>query len=396
MVESEYYDRVDYRNADSDGSLHGDSQRNEQWRHRKRHTYDHRRRCNSTTCDHERHDGERDRGKRVQLSNRGDEFANQLWSHEFAGMVESEHCDGVDYRNADSDGSLHGDSQRNEQWRHRKRHTYDHRRRCNSTTCDHERHDGERDSGKRVLLSDHGDKFTHELRCDEFAGMVESEHCDGVDYRNADSDGSLHGDSQRNEQWRRRKRHTYDHRRRCNSTTCDHERHDGERDRGKRVQLSNRGDEFANQLWSHGFAGMVESEHCDGVDYRDADSDGNLDGDAERDQQRGHRERHTHDHGCRRDGTTCDHERHNGERDSGKRVHVPDHGDEFANQLRRDGSAGMVESEYYDRIDYRDADGDGNRDGDTERDQQRGHRERDAHAYDRGGGAGDHERCNAE
>ena len=67
-----------------------------------------------------------------------------------------------------------------------------------------------------------------------------------------------------------------------------------------------------------------------------------------------------------------DHQRDHGERDGGQRLLLSDHGDEYADQLRRHGIAGGVNGQQRDRTDFRDAHGGGNLHGDAERHEQPG------------------------
>ena len=70
--------------------------------------------------------------------------------------------------------------------------------------------------------------------------------------------------------------------------TGDHERDDGGRDSGKRILVSDHGDELADQLWSDGIAGRAVGQHFFRVDLGDTDSGGNIDRDAQCDQRRRH------------------------------------------------------------------------------------------------------------
>ena len=119
------------------------------------------------------------------------------------------------------------------------------------------------------------------------AGLV-GEHRDGVDFGNADGGRNIDGDAERDQQrWHRQRHSDADHR---SGAAGDHERDDGERDGGKRLLVSDHGDEFADQLRSDRIAGGLVGEHHDGIDLGDTHCGWNIDGDAECDQQRRARE----------------------------------------------------------------------------------------------------------
>ena len=73
-------------------------------------------------------------------------------------------------------------------------------------------------------------------------------------------------------------------RQRCRSGAGDHERDDSEGDGGKRLFVSDHGDECVEELRSDGIAGGVNGEQRDGVDLGYAYGGGILGRDAERDQ----------------------------------------------------------------------------------------------------------------
>ena len=134
----------------------------------------------------------------------------------------------------------------------------------------------------------------------------------------------------------------------------DHQRDYGERDGGKRILVSDHGQQHADQLRGDGIAGGLVGEQRVRIDLGDADDGGNIDGDAERDQQRGDRQRHP-DADHQRSGAG-NHQREYGERDGGQRILVSDHGQQHADQLRGDGFAGGLVGEQHVRIDLGDAD----------------------------------------
>ena len=72
----------------------------------------------------------------------------------------------------------------------------DHRR---GGAGDHQRDDGERDGGKRLLVSDHGDEFADQLRSDGIAGGLSVNSFDGLDLGDTHGGGNIDGDAERNE-----------------------------------------------------------------------------------------------------------------------------------------------------------------------------------------------------
>ncbi len=162
----------------------------------------------------------------------------------------------------------------------------------------------------------------------------------GLDLGHTDGGGNIDGDA-KCDKWRRhRARHfdVDDH----GGGAGDHQRDDGGRDGRHSILLSDNGDEFADELRSHGLAGRAISKHFFGLDLGHTDSGGNIDGDAERNEWRGHRNRHSDadDHAWR----TGNHERDDGGRDSWNRIFISDHRDEFADELWGDGLAGRAVS----------------------------------------------------
>ena len=203
-------------------------------------------------------------------------------------------------------------------------------------TGDHQRDHGQRDGGHGLLLSDHGDATRRPVTAPRDCRRAVGEHLHGIDLGDTDGGGNLHGDAERDQRRRHRARHSdADHH---GGGAGDHQRDDGQRDGGHGLLLSDHGDQLADQLRSHGLAGGLVGEHLYGLDLGDTDSGGNLHGDAERDQWRGHRKRHSDaDHHAWRPGN---HQRDDGERDSGNRILLSDHRDELADQLWSDGLAG--------------------------------------------------------
>ena len=233
--------------------------------------------------------------------------------------------------------------------------------------------------GNCVLLSDHGDELADQLQRDRIAGGLIGEHRNGTDLRDTDGGGNIDGDVERDQRRRDRQRHSDADGHRCGAG--DHQRDDGERDGGKRVLLSDHGDEHADELRRHRIAGGVDGEHRHGIDLRDTDGRGNIDGDTERDQQRWDRQCHSDadDHRC----GSGDHERDDGERDS-REARSPIRSRRRTRRpvtARRDCRQGLSVNTG-DGTDLRDTDGGGNLDGDTERDQQRRDRQCDSDADD--------------
>ena len=64
---------------------------------------------------------------------------------------------------------------------------------------DHQRHHRQRDSGKRLLVSDHGHQLAHQLRRHGIAGRLVGEHRDGVDLGHAHGGGNIDGDAERDQ-----------------------------------------------------------------------------------------------------------------------------------------------------------------------------------------------------
>ena len=58
---------------------------------------------------------------------------------------------------------------------------------------------GRSDGGKCLLVSDHGDEQSDQLRSDGIAGRADGKQRDGVDLRDAHGTGDIHGNTQRDQ-----------------------------------------------------------------------------------------------------------------------------------------------------------------------------------------------------
>src|SRR5208282_5466830 len=387
-VNAEQRDGIDFRDAHRGRNLNGNAERDQQRRNRQCHSNaDHQ---SGAARDQQRGDCERDSRKRLLVSDHGDEYAEQLRSDGIAGGVNAEQRDGIDFRDAHRGRNLNGNAERDQQRRNRQCHSNaDHQ---SGAARDQQRGDCERDSRKRLLVSDHGDEYAEQLRSDGIAGGVNAEQRDGIDFRDAHRGRNLNGIAERDQQRRNRQCHSNaDHQ---SGAARDQQRGDCERDSRKRLLVSDHGDEYAEQLRSDGIAGGVNAEQRDGIDFRDAHGGRNLNGNAERDQQR--RNRQCHSDADHQSGASGNQQRHDCERDSRKRLLVSDHGDEYAEQLRSDGIAGGVNAEQRDRIDFRDAHGGRNLNGNAERDQQRRNRQCHSDADHQSGASGNQQRHDCE
>ncbi len=118
---------------------------------------------------------------------------------------------------------------------------------------DHERHYRQRVRRKRVFVSDRGHQCARQLRSDRSAGRPIGQQRDRADFRDPHLLSKLDGDAERYQQRWNRQCHTHTEYR-C-SASSDYERHYRQRNRRKRVFLSDHSHQCARQLRSDRSAG---------------------------------------------------------------------------------------------------------------------------------------------
>ena len=148
---------------------------------------------------------------------------------------------------------------------------------------DHQRHERQRHSRKRLLIFDHGHQHTHQLRSHRVAHRLIDQHWNGRDLGHTDGNGRhIVGDAERDQQrWDRQRDSDADH----HGCAGDHQRHERQRHSRKRLLVFDHCHQHTHQLWSHRVAHRLIDQHWNGRDLGHTDGNGrHIDGDAERHQ----------------------------------------------------------------------------------------------------------------
>ena len=149
----EQRDRIDLGDADGGRNIDGDAERDQQRGNRQRHSdADHRNPAAPVITSATTASGTVGSAFSYQIT--ATQHADQLRGDGFAGGFIGEQRHRVDLGDADGGGNVDGDAERDQQRGNRHRHPdADHHR---GGAGDHQRDHGERDGGKRILVSDHG------------------------------------------------------------------------------------------------------------------------------------------------------------------------------------------------------------------------------------------------